>query len=407
MDVVAERLDAKSDRPISVALSGGGDSLALLCATVIFARSVGRRVIALTVDHQLSNDSSHWTERAGHQALALGAEWRSLVWTGAKPATGLPAASRRARHRLLADAARREGSRVILLGHTADDVREALDMRATDTPGLGLPKLWSASPVWPEGRGVALLRPLLNVERETLRRALRAQGLSWIDDPANSDPRYARARARLRLVGKAPPAAPAKGETCSSLTDFAHGTHFSDFGDATVSRDALVALPRRAGRRALGALLPSVSGSEQLPRPDQVERLLDRLADTAPVSATLVGATLCADDRWVRVGREVGDGRSRRRQAAGVFDGRFESNATESLLCLKGQMKQLDPADRDRLKAVHPRFRPGLPVWRDSRGVVHLAGTQIGAGPSVRSLAQARFRLACGVVQRESELDGP
>jgi tRNA(Ile)-lysidine synthase len=76
-------------------------------------------VVSLTVDHQLQPASAAWTADAVAKARALGAEARALAWTGDKPATGLSAAARAARHALLADAARAAGARVLLLGHTA------------------------------------------------------------------------------------------------------------------------------------------------------------------------------------------------------------------------------------------------------------------------------------------------
>ncbi len=139
---------------------------------------------------------------AGTAARAAGADWRGLAWTGDKPATGLTAAARAARHRLIADAAREAGARVVLFAHTADDIAEAERMRAEGST-LGRLRDWSPSPAWPEGRGLMLQRPLLDARRAELRAWLRDQGAGWIDDPANEDPRFARARARRALDGRA------------------------------------------------------------------------------------------------------------------------------------------------------------------------------------------------------------
>src|SRR5213079_1546584 len=132
----------------------------------------------------------------------LGHPFRALGWSGDKPTTGLPAAARAARHALLADAAREAGARAILMGHTADDILEARLMRAegSTTPD---PREWTPSPAWPQGRGVFLLRPLLDLRRADLRRWLSARGETWIDDPANEDASYARPRARQALAAGA------------------------------------------------------------------------------------------------------------------------------------------------------------------------------------------------------------
>ncbi|MDI1364211.1 MAG: tRNA lysidine(34) synthetase TilS, partial [bacterium] len=194
------RLDPACAAPLAVGFSGGSDSLALLRMTLDWARAHGRRVISLTVDHGLQADSAVWTRDAVAKAQALGAEARALAWIGDKPSTGLPAAARRARHALLAQAARAAGARVLLLGHTASDRAEAAAMRAEGST-VSDPRDWSPSPVWPEGREVFLLRPLLDQSREDLRGRLRGMGETWLDDPANDDPRSARARARRDLAG--------------------------------------------------------------------------------------------------------------------------------------------------------------------------------------------------------------
>ena len=76
--MLTDRVDAALDRrlerdianPVAVALSGGGDSLALLLMTADWARRRGRRVLAITVDHGLNPDSAAWTERAAAMAEA-------------------------------------------------------------------------------------------------------------------------------------------------------------------------------------------------------------------------------------------------------------------------------------------------------------------------------------------------
>ena len=405
IEEIHRRLDPASRKPIAVAFSGGGDSLALLCATVAYAQSVKRRILAITVDHQLSPHSSCWTALARDNALKLGADWQGCVWAGDKPSIGLPAAARRARHTLVAEAARAAGARVILFGHTADDVIESMEMRTLDTPGLGVPKVWSPSPVWPSGRGLALFRPLLHTRRDTLRSALKSHGLTWIDDPANLDTRFARSRARLRLAGSLRPTLSSPDTTSRELADFAMSVRFSKWGDALADLHRLNALSRQDGLRALGSLLTSVSGAEQPPRPKRIARLLDHLACGSTPTVTLAGALVIKEDRCFRVMREVGDQRSVRPGATDVFDGRFQCNAAGDLHWLKGKMRQLKPEGRSRLREIHPRLRPSLPVWCDLDGGFHLAGDLEGEGPSLKSLAKARFRFACGVAQRESDLD--
>ncbi|MFN4297645.1 MAG: ATP-binding protein, partial [Brevundimonas sp.] len=72
------RLSLDTDRPVALALSGGGDSMALLHLAADWCGRRGRPLLALTVDHRLHPDSGAWTAFAGEAARALGADWRSL-----------------------------------------------------------------------------------------------------------------------------------------------------------------------------------------------------------------------------------------------------------------------------------------------------------------------------------------
>ncbi|MDO9249546.1 MAG: ATP-binding protein, partial [Phenylobacterium sp.] len=118
-EVLDRRLLSASPAPIAVALSGGGDSLALTLMVADWAKVRGRSLLVLTVDHGLRAESAAWTRSCAATADRLGADFQALAWEGDKPATGLPAAARSARHRLIADAARAAGAKVVLMGHTA------------------------------------------------------------------------------------------------------------------------------------------------------------------------------------------------------------------------------------------------------------------------------------------------
>ena len=308
---LVRRLDPTSLAPLVVAFSGGGDSTALLHLTLEWAR---RPVIALTVDHGLNPESAHWTAEAGEHARAMGADWRALRWEGVKPGTGVQAKARAARHVLLASAAREAGAKVVLMGHTLDDVLEGDAMRTGDAPGLGRLREWSPSPVWPEGRGVFLLRPMLSVGRQELRDYLRARDAAWLDDPANEDLRYARVRAR-EFLQSAHPRGSGDPERAAGRS--------ADLGPknlANRSDKAKIWVPASAGMSGvewnrqgaevhkrwltpttLPPLLLSVSGRTMPPRSAEVTRLLKAI-DQEGV-ATLSGCRVDARSEVVRINR--------------------------------------------------------------------------------------------------------
>lgn len=391
------RLDRASNTPLAVGFSGGGDSLFLLKAVVDWADQ--RPVLALVVDHQLQPDSARWTAEAVAKARALGAAAKALAWTGDKPSAGLPAAARRARHALLAAAAREAGAKVLLLGHTASDLAEGAAMRAEGST-VSDPREWAPSPVWPEGRNVFLLRPLLGLTRDEIRRALAAEGETWLDDPANEDLRYARARARASGVDEV-----AADEAVSRRPPAFE-----------VDRAGTIRLPRDVAAAHLAAALLCAAGTERPPRGERLARLAQRLRSGEIFTATLSGARIEADAE-VMVCRDAGEiargGLGPLDLAAGqtsVWDGRWEIAAgTEPLTvsALKGGASRLSPRQRAALSALPAPARPGLPLIMRPGAVPYcpaLDGPDLAAEGSARArpLVLDRFKAAIGLIDQES-----
>ncbi|HEV7385657.1 MAG TPA: tRNA lysidine(34) synthetase TilS [Phenylobacterium sp.] len=332
--VLDRRLQANLPRPVVVALSGGGDSLALLLAGAEWAARAGRGLVVLTVDHRLRPESAAWTQACAATAERLNLPFRALAWEGEKPASGLPAAARAARHRLLADAARAAGARVILMGHTADDVLEAGLMRqaGSTTPE---PREWSPSPVWPEGRGLFLLRPLLGARRAAIRDWLTARSETWIDDPANEDPAFARPRARRALADGA---SPSISQVAGSAGELALACRVEAGGGLAIDRSTLRAADAWALARFVSAACLCAAGTARPPGRDKVARLAARLTGDLAFTASLAGARIEADAEQVRFRREPGEAARGglaplRLQAGetGVWDGRFEITAEAAI----------------------------------------------------------------------------
>jgi tRNA(Ile)-lysidine synthase len=400
------RLSPRSTRPLAVAFSGGGDSLALLLLTKEWAHAHARRVIALTVDHALQPASAGWTQQCRATAARLGVGFAALRWEGAKPARGLSAAARDARQRLLAEAAREAGAVVLLMGHTADDLLEAAAMRA-DGSTVPDPREWSPSPAWPEGRGVFVLRPLLDERRADLRAWLTAQGERWIDDPANEDLRYARSRARSHLSAH-PDGSRDPGLSPHRLSVKELGPDFrrdERWGVLSFPREKLTA-------REIAAACLCAAGTTRPPRGDRLTRLTERLNSEETFTATLAGARIEAAASAVLFMRDAGETargglqplRLKPDQPA-VWDGRFELTAfaPATVAPLKGQASRLSPAERNALKAVPAAARPALPVLTTPDGVTCPLLTAVPSA-AIRPLALERFRAAMGFIEREPDL---
>lgn len=198
----AERLLANVVRParLLIAVSGGSDSVGLLLSLVEANSSVSEVSIdAVTIDHALRPESADEALSVAALCRRLGVRHFIRRWEGEKPRTGISAASRDARYRLLIDVAGEIGATAILTGHTLDDQAETVAMRAARDQGEGNLGLAGMAGAVLLDRRLWLLRPFLDVRRADIRAFLSKAGEGWIDDPSNFNIRYERVRVRERL----------------------------------------------------------------------------------------------------------------------------------------------------------------------------------------------------------------
>lgn len=304
------RIDTGKRKTVAVAVSGGGDSVALLhlLQDHYSKTQPSIRLVALTVDHDLRPDSAKEADWVSAFCQARGIDHHTLRWEGEKPRTRLAAAARGARYRLLSDAAREAGTDMIFVGHTSDDQAETVLMRSSrgkpDLQNRGLAAMAPATLF--DGR-TWLLRPLLGISRAALRRHLTNQNIGWIDDPSNQIRRYERVRMRtvleasddpeeLRkaLVDRAGQAAVRRrvlGEAAAGLIDLHASKCMAglirvdlEFVDAPVPDEAGLA----ARIYAVAALLAVTGGSAYLPNAVRVAAVLEKL-NSAGNRATLSG----------------------------------------------------------------------------------------------------------------------
>lgn len=292
-DDIQAQFDAEIGRlhlggSIGVAVSGGGDSVALLHLTQKWAAKVGVHVQVATVDHNLRAESAAEALGVAKACAKLGLDHQTLHWTGWNGEGNLQAEASAARRRLLADAARAQGLKAILLGHTTDDQAETLLMRLGR--GSGVDGLSGMRPSTLRD-GIIWLRPLLGVRRDTLRDWLRSREITWIDDPSNDDLRFDRVKARRALVGLSDLGITAQGLTKTAermqqargALDHAAGalaaeaTRWGACGEFYLSLSPYRAAPPEIQRRLLRAALVRTAGANYGPRADAEQKLLSAI----------------------------------------------------------------------------------------------------------------------------------
>ncbi len=177
-------------RPVVVLLSGGRDSVCLLDIAVrlVGAASVAALHVNYGLRAQAGDDQSHCEELCERFEVAF------QLHAAHRPqdAGNLQAWARDVRLGVGARLATARGA-LLATGHTASDQAETVLYRLAASPGrralLGM-----------SARDGLLLRPLLGVTRQQTAAHCVARALAWCEDVSNSDPGYARNRARAGLV---------------------------------------------------------------------------------------------------------------------------------------------------------------------------------------------------------------
>ncbi len=182
-------------KKLGIALSGGADSMGLLWLAA--HSGFASRFAAFIVDHGLRPGSDREAAQAAAAAQGLGIPAHILTWTGQKPATGIQAAAREARYRLMVAAARAAGIEALVTAHHLDDVAETFLMRLARGSGLdGL----AGIPAQMVIHGLPVFRPLLDVRHDDLVALLTREGIGWVEDPSNQSPAFERARLRAGMA---------------------------------------------------------------------------------------------------------------------------------------------------------------------------------------------------------------
>jgi tRNA(Ile)-lysidine synthase len=305
---------------IALALSGGGDSVALMYLLGNWARASakddeGLQLHALIVDHGLREGAGRDAKRAA--LLAREAGWRAhiLKWKGDKPKSNIEDAARAARYTLLGQWCKAHKTRTLFVAHTRDDLAETFLLRlgrGSGVDGLSAMRARAPFPV-PAFRDVELLRPLLGFERGELRDYLTEQDAAWIEDPMNADPRYSRVRVRA-LLPRLEEAGISSGRIAAAAHHLARARvaldaqadafldkHSKSIETGTVLLDAaaLACIPHEMGLRALSAVLARVGGNPYRARFERLEALYSALSASVQEDAPFRARTLAG----CRIGR--------------------------------------------------------------------------------------------------------
>jgi tRNA(Ile)-lysidine synthase len=186
---------------VVVAVSGGGDSVALLRALVALKTDGGGRIVAAHLNHQLrpeaDADEQFVVELCQKLGVPCEVERIAIEPLAVASGDGIEAAARSARYAFLKRAAERHGARFVATAHTADDQAETILHRIIR--GTGVRGLSGMRRTRLLGHAV-LIRPLLDLRGEELRDYLDALQQPYRHDASNSNVRFTRNRLRHEVL---------------------------------------------------------------------------------------------------------------------------------------------------------------------------------------------------------------
>ncbi|MBM7068227.1 tRNA lysidine(34) synthetase TilS [Actibacterium sp. 188UL27-1] len=304
--------DGQVPLALGVAVSGGGDSVALLAMLADWSRTRRNILFAATVDHGLREGSAAEAAYIAQLCAELDIGHTILPWTNRPDSGNLQDAARRARQSLLGAWARNLELPAIALGHTRDDQAETVLMRLARGSGVdGLAAMAETR----RDDGFLWIRPLLTRKRAALRRYLKDQGIRWHDDPSNEDDRFDRIKARQALQTLAPLGLTTEtlARTAGHMADARHALECAtqdlasramtlDHGDLLIDRTALAVAPFELQARLMAHALGWVASTDYRPRFRALTAVMQALAEGR--TQTLQGCLATANQRYFRVTRE-------------------------------------------------------------------------------------------------------
>ncbi|MGB1208002.1 MAG: tRNA lysidine(34) synthetase TilS [Paracoccaceae bacterium] len=351
---------------IALAVSGGGDSMAMLTLAHNWTRVWGVRLWVVTVDHGLRDGSAAEAAMVARTCAELGHPHATLRWHW-DGVGNLQSEARTARLRLIDRW--RQGISVVLMAHTADDVAEGFLMRLARGSGVdGLSAMaddqsvrphpcagqlaladhevtQTATPPMPTrlvagvpaySAGFRVVRPLLRETRDDLRHYLRVLQGEWVDDPSNADMRFDRVRMRrlltdlsphglgtARLARTAQHQARAQVALEARAADVARKTltPLLQTGEVLIDRTGLAEVEAETQLRLLSRALTWVAQAPYRPRLAPLEALLDRVLSGG--GGTLHGCEARIYGDHLRVFREYAAVVGVTAQPGDWWDGRF------------------------------------------------------------------------------------
>lgn len=297
---------------LAVAVSGGGDSMALTTLLKEWCDTRNINLVALTVDHGLRAEAK--TEAKDVQSVLnqQGIAHDILTWQHEGDVkSAIQEKARLNRYQLLLDACRKKDIQYLVVAHNLEDQAETFLHRLAK--GSGVAGLAAMTPARKK-ENVTLIRPLLSVPHEKLLATCRAKNVKWIEDPSNQDDKYARIRLRKSYDILAQEGL-TQARIASMIKKFARTRDYLEQqtgialqecadlseGVAFISHDKWLSYHAEIALLVLVEALKHVSGQKYPPRSQSLEGLYDHMRMPDFKNTTLHGCLISLGNKQIKI----------------------------------------------------------------------------------------------------------
>ena len=208
---------------VLAAVSGGGDSQAMLSVLARLAPKLGYRLLAHGVDHGLRAEASAELDKAEALAKTLGVPFGRTRVALAR-GSNLQARAREARYAALREVAAPEQA-LIATAHHANDRAETVLLRLLR--GAGPRGLAVLAP-----RAQDVIRPLVRATKQDVLLHLQRHCLDFAEDPSNKDAAFLRVRVRREALPLLERLSPQIVQHLNALADALNGSKLPTLAEA-------------------------------------------------------------------------------------------------------------------------------------------------------------------------------
>ncbi|MCX4079134.1 tRNA lysidine(34) synthetase TilS [Rickettsia rhipicephali] len=267
---------------ISIAVSGGSDSVALLYLANIWAEKNNIELFIISVDHNLREQSKQETHYIQNISNSLNRKHYSLSFDHQNNFSNLQERAREGRYDLMTNLCLELDILVLLTAHHEDDYVENFCLRLERNSGIF--GLSSSNINW--YNNIQIIRPLYNIPKSELVEYLVSHNIKWFEDESNSSDKYRRNVIRQKLAKGADYirhlSKPAYREEFKGDTERSTAAYTS-VGEEALLRGSILSLEAKFGTMSKAAIISQQLKTNKLIENELKPELISAIAEAVKI----------------------------------------------------------------------------------------------------------------------------